>query len=183
MKIIPAPSCTTNPAQLAATKKAAKDELYTAGEPKLAFVDRGYIQHSPTRMKQAKEDKISDCEEFRKTLVSPSVAGGVRAERVKLLRSLSRRPETLRRSSWPNAISWRLFVTPTAKIRRRSQACSTSTLPLILIASKTEKSSSIGTAMASLPRPLPKEDRTRCALPPPVASSGHRHTDKGPVAR
>jgi predicted SnoaL-like aldol condensation-catalyzing enzyme len=76
MKIIPAPSCTTTPAQLAATKKAAMDELHTAGEPKLAFVDRGYIQHSPTRMKQAKEDKISDYEEFRKTLVSPSVAGG-----------------------------------------------------------------------------------------------------------
>jgi hypothetical protein len=76
MKIIPAPGCTTTPAQLAATKKAAMDELHTAGEPKLAFVDQGYIQHSPTRMKHAKEEKISDYEEFRRTLVSPSAAGG-----------------------------------------------------------------------------------------------------------
>jgi predicted SnoaL-like aldol condensation-catalyzing enzyme len=51
------------------------DELHTNGEPKLAFVDRGYIQHSPTRMKQAKEEKISDYEEFRRTLVSPPASG------------------------------------------------------------------------------------------------------------
>jgi len=69
--IIPTPGCTTTPAQLAATKKAAVDELHTNGEAKFAFVDPSYIQHNPARIKQAAEDSLNDYQELRKAFLVP----------------------------------------------------------------------------------------------------------------
>jgi predicted SnoaL-like aldol condensation-catalyzing enzyme len=69
VKTIPTPGCTSTPEQLAATKKAALDELHTPGEAKFAFIDRSYIQHNPARIKQAAEDKLSDYDELHKAFV------------------------------------------------------------------------------------------------------------------
>jgi len=72
----PAPGCTSTPAQLEATKKAALDFAFLTGEGKIALADPSYIQHNPTQHKRAKDENISDFESFKKTFLAQAAAAG-----------------------------------------------------------------------------------------------------------
>src|SRR3954464_14334920 len=66
----PTPGCTSTPAQLEATKKAALDFAFLTGEAKVALADPTYIQHQPVQHKRAKELGISDYDIFKQTFLA-----------------------------------------------------------------------------------------------------------------
>ena len=70
----PTPGCTSTPAQLEATKKAALDFAFLTGEAKVALADPSYIQHQPVQHKRAKDLGISDYEIFKQTFLAPPAA-------------------------------------------------------------------------------------------------------------
>jgi predicted SnoaL-like aldol condensation-catalyzing enzyme len=70
----PVPGCSSTPAQLEATKKAALDFAFLTGEAKIALADPTYIQHNPTQHKRAQVEGTSDFESFRKTFTAQAAA-------------------------------------------------------------------------------------------------------------
>jgi hypothetical protein len=81
----PAPGCTSTPAQLEATKKAALDFAFLTGEAKVALADPSYIQHQPVQHKRAQAEGITDYEIFKRTFLgqaaAPAPAAGAAAGR------------------------------------------------------------------------------------------------------
>jgi predicted SnoaL-like aldol condensation-catalyzing enzyme len=77
----PAPGCSSTPAQLDATKKAALDFAFLTGEAKVALADPTYIQHNPVQHKRAQVEGTSDFESFKKTFLAQAAApaGGAAA--------------------------------------------------------------------------------------------------------
>jgi hypothetical protein len=80
----PAPGCTSTPAQLEATKKAALDFAFLTGQAKVDLADPSYIQHQPVQHKRAQAEGISDYEIFKRTFLAqaaapPAGAGGAAA--------------------------------------------------------------------------------------------------------
>ena len=78
----PTPGCSSTPAQLEATKKAALDFAFLTGDAKIALADPTYIQHNPTQHKRAQVEGTSDFESFKKTFLAqanaPAGGGGGR---------------------------------------------------------------------------------------------------------
>jgi hypothetical protein len=72
----PTPGCTSTPAQLEATKKAALDFAFLTGEAKVAMADPTYIQHNPVQHKRAQVEGTSDFESFKKTFLGQAAAAG-----------------------------------------------------------------------------------------------------------
>jgi predicted SnoaL-like aldol condensation-catalyzing enzyme len=70
----PAPGCTSTPAQMEATKKAALDFAFLTGEAKIALADPTYIQHNPVQHKRAQVEGTSDFESFKKTFLAQAAA-------------------------------------------------------------------------------------------------------------
>jgi hypothetical protein len=70
----PAPGCTTTPAQMEATKKAALDFAFLTGEAKVAMADPSYIQHQPVQHKRAQAEGITDYEIFKRTFLAQAAA-------------------------------------------------------------------------------------------------------------
>lgn len=77
----PMPGCTSTPAQLEATKKAALDFAFLTGEAKIAMADPSYIQHNPVQHKRAQVEGTSDFESFRKTFMAQAAAPAAGAGR------------------------------------------------------------------------------------------------------
>lgn len=75
----PTPGCTSTPAQLEATKKAALDFAFLTGEAKVAMADPSYIQHQPVQHKRAQAEGISDYEIFKRTFLAQAAAPGAGA--------------------------------------------------------------------------------------------------------
>jgi predicted SnoaL-like aldol condensation-catalyzing enzyme len=72
----PAPGCTSTPAQLEATKKAALDFAFLTGDAKIALADPTYIQHNPVQHKRAQTEGTTDFESFKKTFLAQANAQG-----------------------------------------------------------------------------------------------------------
>jgi hypothetical protein len=70
----PTPGCTSTPAQLEATKKAALEFAFLTGEAKVALADPSYIQHQPVQHKRAQAEGITDYEIFKRTFLAQSAA-------------------------------------------------------------------------------------------------------------
>jgi predicted SnoaL-like aldol condensation-catalyzing enzyme len=77
----PTPGCTSTPAQLEATKKAALDFAFLTGEAKIAMAAPTYIQHNPAQHKRAQVEGTSDFESFRKTFMAQAAAPAAGAGR------------------------------------------------------------------------------------------------------
>src|SRR5262249_28542619 len=72
----PAPGCTSTPAQLEATKKAALDFAFLTAEAKVPLADPTYMQHKPVQHKRDKELSITDYEIFKQTFLAQAQGGG-----------------------------------------------------------------------------------------------------------